>query len=68
MNSDFHFSLETWQFAAEGTGTLVAYNFEFEPKFWIPPLIGPYVLQRKLRNDSASAIGRIEAIARSRRR
>lgn len=38
-------------------------DFEFEPKFWIPPLIGPYVLQLKLQRDSAGAIHRIEAIA-----
>lgn len=64
-NSDFHWSLESWRFTEEGTGTLVAYDFEFEPKFWIPPLIGPYVLKRKLRNDSGDAIHRIEAIAQN---
>ena len=67
-SSDFYSSFEMWRFEAEGTGTLVVYDFEFEPKFWIPPLIGSYVLQRKLRKDSVSAIGRIEAIARDRRR
>lgn len=61
--SDFEFSQEEWRFKAEGEGTLVAYDFEFEPKFWIPPLIGPYVLQRKLQRDSSEAIHRIEAIA-----
>lgn len=62
-SSDFHSSLELWRFWEEGAGTLVAYDFEFEPKFWIPPLIGPYVIKRKLRNDSGGAIDRIEAIA-----
>ncbi|MDA0706589.1 MAG: SRPBCC family protein [Proteobacteria bacterium] len=61
--SDFEFGLEEWRFQSEGEGTLVAYDFEFEPKFWIPPLIGPYVLQLKLQRDSAGAIHRIEAIA-----
>jgi len=61
--SDFHSSLESWRFQSDGTGTLVVYEFDFEPKFWIPPLIGPYVLQRKLLNDSAGALDRIEAIA-----
>ena len=63
--SDFHASLESWRFQPEGTGTLVAYDFEFEPKFWIPPLIGPYMLEKKLRNDSVRAIDRIEAIAQA---
>lgn len=61
--SDFRFSLEEWRFEVDGDGTLVAYDFEFEPKFWIPPLIGPYVLQKKLETDSVRAIHRIEAIA-----
>ncbi len=63
--SDFHASLESWTFEAEGEGTVVEYNFEFEPKFWIPPLIGPYVLQRKLKNDSIRALHRIEALAQA---
>lgn len=60
--SDFHLSLESWHFEEEGNGTLVAYVFVFEPKFWIPPLIGPYVLKKKLSDDSGDAIGRMEAI------
>lgn len=62
-SSDFHASLESWRFEEDGRGTLVAYDFEFVPKFWIPPLIGPYVLQRKLKRDSVDAINRIEALA-----
>lgn len=61
--SDFHESLESWTFAAEGAGTVVVYTFEFKPKFWIPPLIGPYVMQNKLESDSVRALHRIEAIA-----
>ena len=61
--SDFLLSFEEWRFQPEGKGTLVAYDFEFEPKFWIPPLIGPYVIKNKLERDSADAIHRIEALA-----
>ena len=64
--SDFHASLESWTFEAEGEGTVVEYHFEFEPKFWIPPLIGPYVLRRKLETDSVRALHRIEALAQER--
>ncbi len=61
--SDFHLSRETWRFRTDGTGTIVTYDLEFEPKFWIPPVIGPYVIKRKLRRDGGGAIDRIEAIA-----
>lgn len=61
--SDFHLSNESWRFERDGAGTVVTYNLEFEPKFWVPPVIGPYVIKRKLRNDGGDAVDRIEAIA-----
>jgi hypothetical protein len=66
--SDFHSSLESWRFQSDGGGTLVFYEFDFEPKFWIPPLVGSYMLRHKLQNDSARALDRIEAIAQGRQR
>ncbi len=62
--SDFHLSNESWQFESEGQGTVVTYDLEFEPKFWVPPVIGPYVIKRKLRDDGGEAVKRIESIAR----
>lgn len=61
--SDFHSSFESWEFTPDGEGTFVIYKFQFKPKFWLPPLIGPYVLQRKLESESGRALNRIEAIA-----
>jgi hypothetical protein len=66
--SDFHLSNETWEFEEEGEGTLITYQLEMRPKFWIPPVIGPYVLKKKLRDDGANALDRIEAIAQDRER
>lgn len=61
--SDFHSSEESWEFMPDGDGTIVTYRFQFEPKFWLPPIIGPYVLQQKLKRDSGHALNRIEALA-----
>lgn len=61
--SDFHTSIESWEFTPEGDGTVVVYKFQFKPKFWLPPVIGPYVLQRKLELDSDHALSRIERLA-----
>jgi hypothetical protein len=33
------------------------------PAFWIPPVIGPYILQRKLVREAGAVIDRIEALA-----
>ncbi len=61
--SDFHLSNETWEFSEEDDGTLIRYQLEMRPKFWIPPVIGPYVLKKKMREDGVDALDRIEAIA-----
>lgn len=62
--SDFHFSDEVWRFRAEGEGTVIHYRAEFEPKFWVPPLIGPWMIRKTLESQGGKAINRIEAIAR----
>ena len=62
--SDFYLSNESWQFKSDGDGTVVTYDLEFEPKFWVPPVIGPYVIKRKLRDDGGDAVARIESMAR----
>ena len=62
--SDFHLSNESWRFESEGDGTVVTYDLEFEPKFWVPPVIGPYMIKRKLEDDGGDAVDRIESIAR----
>lgn len=61
--SDFHFSNESWRFETRDGGTVVFYDLEMSPKFWIPPGIGPYLIKRKLRNNGGSAIDRIEVLA-----
>jgi hypothetical protein len=65
--SDFEFSREQWQLSSEGEDTLMIYQFEMEPSFWLPPYIGPYYLKRVLRSGSIRTIQRIEAIARGER-
>ncbi len=61
--SDFELSEETWTFQTRDDGTIVRYELKMKPDFWIPPLIGPYMMKRKLRNDGGDAIDRIEQIA-----
>jgi hypothetical protein len=63
--SDFHLSNESWRFEQRNGGTVVTYDLEMKPKFWIPPGIGPYLIKRKLRNSGGDAIDRIETMARA---
>ena len=63
--SDFKFSREHWQLIPDGDGTIMIYDFELEPAFWVPPVIGPFVIQRALRSGAERAVNRIEALAYS---
>ncbi len=62
--SDFEFSNETWTFAEVDGGTSVLYELHMDPKVWVPPAIGPYMIKRKLRSDGSSALDIIEALAK----
>jgi ribosome-associated toxin RatA of RatAB toxin-antitoxin module len=61
--SDFTLSKERWELVPEGEGTVLIYEFEMEPDFWVPPVIGPYLIMRALRAGAERAINRIEALA-----
>ncbi len=61
--SDFEYSRERWQIIASETGSLLIYDFELEPSFWVPPVIGPYFIQRVLKRGAVRAVDRIEALA-----
>ena len=63
--SDFHISEEHWRFRTEENGTVIVYDLVVKPKFWIPPVIGPYALKRKLKSSGGDALDRIEAAARA---
>ena len=63
--SDFKFSRERWQLIDFGDGTVMIYDFEMEPDFWVPPVIGPYVIQRALRSGAERAVNRIEKLAQT---
>ena len=61
--SDFLVSRESWTFRPDNGGTAVVYEMLMQPKFWVPPGVGPYLIKRKLRKDGGAAVDRVEAIA-----
>ena len=61
--SDFAVATESWTIVAAGTQTLVAYEAEFKPAFALPPIIGPWVLKRKLRQRLTRTAELLETIA-----
>jgi hypothetical protein len=63
-DSDFRSGRESWHFEAEGTGTRLAYRAELEPTFFIPPLIGPWLVKMRIRDELETTAERIEILAR----
>ena len=61
--SDFEISRERWQLIPEGEGTVMIYEFQMVPAFWVPPLVGPFYIKRALRSGGVDAVDRIEALA-----
>ncbi|MEL6869000.1 MAG: hypothetical protein AAFO81_04280 [Pseudomonadota bacterium] len=61
--SDFKYSDATWALSEDRGGTLVVYRVEMQPGFWVPPLVGPYVMKRQLIKGGRDAVARIEALA-----
>lgn len=61
--SDFHHSVSEWWLEPEADGTRITYHLEMEPNFWVPPIIGPWLLQRRLQRGGAAAVNRIERLA-----
>ncbi|MEO1595788.1 MAG: SRPBCC family protein [Pseudomonadota bacterium] len=62
---DFRHAVATWALSEEDDGTLVVYEIEMEPAFWVPPVIGPYVMKRQLIKGGRDAVARIEKLAQA---
>ena len=53
-----------WRFSAdERGGTRLLFDAEIEPAFWVPPLIGPYLIARELRRQAQVTAESIERLA-----
>lgn len=63
-HSDFRYAVSQWDLEPKAGGTQLTYRLEMEPDFWIPPLIGPWVLKQRLESGGVRAVNRIERLAR----
>lgn len=61
--SDFELIRERWTLTAEGHVTRVRYQSELIPRFFIPPLIGPWLLKSRLLGELETTAERIERYA-----
>lgn len=62
-HSDFHHAREIWQVNPSDRGTRLVYEAEFEPSFFVPPLIGPWLIKSRLRGALEEIATRLEDLA-----
>jgi len=46
--SDFRSGIARWQLTPSGSATELLFSNSFVPDFWVPPVIGPWLIKRKL--------------------
>lgn len=63
--SDLRYGLANWQLRDCSGRTCLSFEAELEPRFWVPPLIGPWLIQRKLREEAMQTSAGIERLARA---
>lgn len=64
-SSDFRYSRGQWDFETAENGVKIFYQLEMEPGFWVPPIIGPYFLKKRLVEGAGDAMERVETLARA---
>lgn len=62
--SNVKLATSTWHLQSEGNGTLMQWSLSIEPEFWIPPLIGPALMEGELRAEGEYSARGIEKLAR----
>jgi hypothetical protein len=63
--SDFRHGYARVNLWQETGGTRILIRSEVEPDFWIPPLIGPWLIKKKLRSEAVETVANLERVARS---
>ncbi len=61
--SDFKSAVARWRLSRVDDATVMDFSARFVPSFWVPPLIGPWLIRHKLSDEMAKTAQRIEQIA-----
>jgi hypothetical protein len=61
--NDFRFGELGWHLQPSGDGgTRVRFDAELEPAFWVPPVIGPWILKYTLRSLATGVVENLEEL------
>jgi hypothetical protein len=63
--SDFKRMHSRWSVKQKGGRTILTYDMDMEPDFWVPPLIGTWAIKRKLESTAMNMARRMEKMAKT---
>lgn len=63
--SDYRYSRVEWRIHAEQAQTRVTYQAEHEPAFFVPPLVGPWIIKTRIRHELELMAERLEQLAQT---
>lgn len=61
--SNLRYGLANWRIWPCEQRTCLSFTAEIEPDFWVPPVIGPWVIRRKLEQEAVQTSEGIERLA-----
>ncbi|WP_020649346.1 SRPBCC family protein [Solimonas variicoloris] len=64
--SNLRYGTAAWRLDRCGAQTCLWFHAELEPDFWIPPLIGPWLIERAMQRQAKATAHGIEALALAR--
>jgi plasmid stabilization system protein ParE len=63
--SDFRSGESRWRLAAVTGGTRIRLRLRVVPDFWVPPLIGPWMIERDLEDNLRILVRRLERLGQA---
>ncbi len=65
--SDYRYGESVWRVRAVNDGTRVTFQCTIEPDFWVPPVIGTWMMKRRMREEAEHTVLNIEQLTREQR-
>jgi hypothetical protein len=62
MHSDLKYGRVLWHVQGNDKMTIITYNADFAPDFWVPPLFGPATLRQRLLMEAKKTINGVEQL------
>jgi hypothetical protein len=59
----FSHAMELWRIDAIPGGTRIRYDAQLTPNFYVPPILGPYLMKKAIRRELIGAAQHLEALA-----